>query len=495
MSSGVGWKTSSGGPDILRDPLGENSDSKDDKCRAGVENPRSIFAMRKERRNGYCEFTFLAVVLRKTLPWIVVFILVHLALEFRAVGRISGFHEHWERVLGRRGDCGLLLDDARARLRDSVVFHPLKGPAPAVIGQTNIISEINATFDGEQALHVRFPSPKTASRVLCLAGNDSHDGTKNSYAQAWPDALPGDAIFLSGLTYVSENFYDYKNLWHGLGPVVPFVAWYNAFGCRPPARWVLYTKGELQREISPWLHGLLEASMGEVRIEKLDRPSCFEEAVLVRHDKAGMSPATKLRAFDTIRCKARSFCNVSEEVNHATVRLTLLLRRGARSFKNDSAVVEVFRRACTGDCQLTVAWAGQVGNFCDQVRLMSGTDILATPYGAQMTNMIFMDKNSSLMEFFPSGWKEEAGPGQFAYHWLARESGMRHRGVWRDANGPVCDTPQDRSRCFSIYFKNQQIGHDEEHFFNWTAIVVAQAMEMKLRPTSAGGSSPACSCA
>ena len=451
--------------------------------------------MGRERSNGSCGFSFLSLVLRWTLPWIVVFLFL-LTLEFRAVGRISSFYEQWERLQGRRGDCGLLLNDARTRLRDSVVFHPLKGPNPAIEGQTNIISEVNATFDGKQALHARFPSPETGGRVLCLAGNHSGDGTKNSYALAWPDALPDGAIFLSGLTYVSENFYDYKNLWHGLGAVVPYVAWYNAFGCRPPARWVLYMKGELQREISPWLRGLAEASIGEgMRIEKLDHPSCFEEAVLFRHNKGGMSPVTKLRAFDAIRCKARSFCNVSEEGYGTTVRLTLLLRTGARSFKNESAVVEVFRRACTGDCRLTVAWAVKVGNFCDQVRLMSGTDVLATPHGAQLSNMIFMDKNSSVMEFFPGGWKETAGAGQFVYHWLAAESGMRHRGAWRDVDRAVCDTPQDPSRCFSMYFKDQQLGHDEEHFFNWTVAVIAQAMEMKLRSPSTGRSSPACRCA
>ena len=66
---------------------------------------------------------------------------------------------------------------------------------------------------------------------------------------------------------------------------------------------------------------------------------------------------------------------------------------------------------------------------------MSNTDIVASPHGAQLTNMLFMDRNSSIMEFFPKGWLELAGLGQYAHHWMADLSGMKHQGAWWDPNG------------------------------------------------------------
>lgn len=61
---------------------------------------------------------------------------------------------------------------------------------------------------------------------------------------------------------------------------------------------------------------------------------------------------------------------------------------------------------------------------------MTNTDVVASPHGAQLTNMLFMDRNSSVMEFFPKGWFELAGIGQYAHHWMADQSGMNHQGSW-----------------------------------------------------------------
>ena len=47
--------------------------------------------------------------------------------------------------------------------------------------------------------------------------------------------------------------------------------------------------------------------------------------------------------------------------------------------------------------------------LCWQVRLLSSTDVLISAHGAQMINMLFMDRNSSVMEFYPLGWKQRAG--------------------------------------------------------------------------------------
>lgn len=89
---------------------------------------------------------------------------------------------------------------------------------------------------------------------------------------------------------------------------------------------------------------------------------------------------------------------------------------------------------------------------------MRKTDILISPHGAQLTNMILMNRNSSVMEFFPKGWLELAGIGQYVHHWLASWSGMRHQGAWRDPDGPPCPYSPDDRRCMSVY-KGGTIGY------------------------------------
>lgn len=93
-----------------------------------------------------------------------------------------------------------------------------------------------------------------------------------------------------------------------------------------------------------------------------------------------------------------------------------------------------------------------------QVSLMGKTDILISPHGAQLTNMFLMDRNSSVLEFFPKGWLKLAGIGQFVYHWMASWSGMKHQGAWRDPNGLPCPYSDNDRRCMSIY-KAGSIGY------------------------------------
>ncbi|PKU60132.1 hypothetical protein MA16_Dca028650 [Dendrobium catenatum] len=110
---------------------------------------------------------------------------------------------------------------------------------------------------------------------------------------------------------------------------------------------------------------------------------------------------------------------------------------------------------------------------------MSETDILISPHGAQMTNMIFMDKNSSVMEFFPKGWLELAGGGQYVFRWLADSAGMRHEGQWRDSEGESCPF-DDKDQCFTFY-KDGTIGHDEAFFSQWAAQVLQETKVRKLK--------------
>jgi hypothetical protein len=114
-----------------------------------------------------------------------------------------------------------------------------------------------------------------------------------------------------------------------------------------------------------------------------------------------------------------------------------------------------------------------------QVKVMSWTDILVSPHGAQLTNMFLMDRNSSVMEFFPKGWLKLAGVGQFVLQWLASWSGMRHQGAWRDPNGDECPFPEDDRRCMSI-FKSGKIGCNETYFGEWARNVLNEVKARKV---------------
>jgi len=127
---------------------------------------------------------------------------------------------------------------------------------------------------------------------------------------------------------------------------------------------------------------------------------------------------------------------------------------------------------------------------------MSSTDILVSPHGAQLTNMFLMDRNSSVMEFFPKGWLKLAGVGQYVHHWMASWSGMRHQGAWRDPNGDKCPYPDDDRRCMSI-FKSSKIGYNETYFGEWARNVLKEVKTRKVDEASkknTTSSSSRCTC-
>ncbi|KAL3620969.1 hypothetical protein CASFOL_035881 [Castilleja foliolosa] len=363
-------------------------------------------------------------------------------------------------------------------------------------GHTWFMSSILDTHETGQVQYQEYPSKASKGRVLCLRGKNTHDGSWNSYALAWPHALPPNATLMKGLTFVSYNHYNYDNIWHGLSAVVPFVAWHVKNKCLArPARWVLYHWGEWRINMGPWLSMLMEATFGEpLNIEKFDgneigngitdNPSCFERAVVMRHNEGGMSREKRLEVYDLLRCKARAFCNVSSRdrlSKNSDIGMTMFMRSGARSFKNESAVIGIFGKACrkVNGCRMTVAYSNNL-TFCEQVKLMSLTDVLVSPHGAQLTNMFLMDRNSSVMEFFPKGWLKLAGVGQYVHHWFASWSGMIHRGAWRDpgdGGGDGCQFAGDDRRCMSIY-KNAKIGYNESYFSEWARNVLS---DVKLR--------------
>ncbi|KAK4803277.1 hypothetical protein SAY86_001480 [Trapa natans] len=352
----------------------------------------------------------------------------------------------------------------------------------------------------------RAPPPSKASqgRLLCLKGRDARNGSRNSYALARSDALPEGSKLLPGLTFVSDTYYDYENLWHGLTAIVPFVGWSMKNRCVKPKRWILYHQGEIRSGMGSWVRQVVEANYGEeVQMESFegegaggeDDTYCLEEAVVMRHNLGKMGEEKKLKVSDQVRCKARERCGVhgggkdntsTAEVNETgkpLIRMTLLMRRVSRSFKNASAVVNVFAGECKrfSGCLLKVVQSEEL-SFCDQVRVMTETDIVVSPHGAQLTNMVFMERGSSVMELFPRGWLELAGVGQYAHHWMAKMAGMNHRGAWWEplADGKKeCPDPKDDARCFT-YYKNGKVGHNETHFASWARDVLNQVRTAKL---------------
>nr|TKW33616.1 hypothetical protein SEVIR_2G250500v2 [Setaria viridis] len=194
-----------------------------------------------------------------------------------------------------------------------------------------------------------------------------------------------------------------------------------------------------------------------------------------------MNKERMLRAADFMRCKARAYCGVDASKaggggDPAVLRVTLLFRTGARAFKDEAAVTRVFQKECKRVAGCAVAAAHPTNlTFCDQVRLLSATDVLISSHGAQMTNLLFMDRNSSIMEFYPLGWKQRAGGGQYVFRWMASWAEMRHEGSWWEPVGEPCPNNPDILDCW----KDRQIGHNETYFAQWAARVFAAAKERK----------------
>ncbi|KAH7849111.1 hypothetical protein Vadar_013157 [Vaccinium darrowii] len=373
-------------------------------------------------------------------------------------------------------------------------------------GNTWFMSSLNDTIEENEPESLYFPSSSSKGRVLCIKGQNTSDGTKNSYALAWPEALPPSAIHLPGLTFVSDTYYNYKNLWHGLCAIAPFVSWSTKNQCLKPSRWVLFRWGELHTKMGSWVWNLVKVKFGDVGVEIFrngDVPYCFEKAVVMRHDMKGMGEQKKMRVFDLLRCKAREACdmdpmgrgNEMDERGVPVIRLTLFMRRGARSFKNGEVVKGIFRKECemVAGCVLSVFQSEDL-SFCDQVRAMTNTDILVSPHGAQLTNMLFMDRGSSVLEFFPKGWLEHAGGGQYAHQWMANQSGMKHQGAWWDPNGEECPNPKQKRQCY-LFHKNGKVGHNETYFSEWARKVLNEVRMTKLEQASKENiTSSACEC-
>ncbi|TVU05731.1 hypothetical protein EJB05_48910, partial [Eragrostis curvula] len=372
-------------------------------------------------------------------------------------------------------------DDLVERLRGTNTFLPLRD-ARERPGQWFISALKNDSSEPEgEARNLVLPSAASYGRVLCVAAPPGVDAT---YALAWRDALPRGAALRPGLAFVSESFYDYRNPWHGLAALAPFVSWHTRSGCAPPARWPLFQNGAARSGMSGWLTTLAQAATGaEMVVEPFATPEpvCFEMAVVFRRNMEGLSKERLRVAYDFMRCKARAHCGVVDVPSKAgddpsDLRVTLLFRSGTKAFKDEAAVTRVFEKECAhvAGCAVTAVQEDNL-TFCDRVRLLSDTDVLISSHGAQMTNLLFMEPGSSIMEFYPKGWRERAGGGQFVYRWMAAKAGMRHEGSWWDPDGEPCPGSDDVLSCY----KDRQIGMDADYFAQWAAKVFTMAKERK----------------
>ncbi|KAL7206055.1 hypothetical protein ACSBR2_018884 [Camellia fascicularis] len=125
-----------------------------------------------------------------------------------------------------------------AKLRQAVTFLPLKDlryTQTAQQGHTWFMSSTYDTHEQGEVQFQHFPSKASKGRLLCVKGNDTHDGAWNSYALAWPETLPENATHMEGLTFVSYNHYNYDNIWHGLSAMEYKIAPRPVAARNPPA--------------------------------------------------------------------------------------------------------------------------------------------------------------------------------------------------------------------------------------------------------------------
>ncbi|XP_002965175.2 uncharacterized protein LOC9660179 isoform X3 [Selaginella moellendorffii] len=352
----------------------------------------------------------------------------------------------------------------------------------------------------------RFPSTISQGRLLCLQGNHTHNGTMNKYGFAWKGFLPDGATYLPGLTLVADNYWDYVNPWHSMSAIINFAAWRVDNGCKVPARIVAYHWGEMVTKMGDWITNVLHASMGvKLRPDTLSSygsgPVCFEDAIVQRRGLGGMSKERMNRLFDVVRCKVYKFCKVAPRSfvlggKDGRIDITLVARSGPREFSNLSGVVSAVSEQCAmvKGCKLDIVSIGNL-SFCEQVEVMSKSDVLLTAHGAQLTNMMFMPRGGSVMELFPKGWLEFAGVGQYIYTWLADWTGLKHEGAWRDPDGPDCpyDTKTQVLECF-LFYKDRSVGLNSSHLSSWTADVLERIQARRASSVADHILETSCSC-
>ncbi|EFJ09207.1 hypothetical protein SELMODRAFT_130433 [Selaginella moellendorffii] len=366
----------------------------------------------------------------------------------------------------------------RSKAARSLRFHPVKdsknGTSYVFMSQ---IQDTNRTGVPE----FFYFNTSASSRVLCFRGNSTRDGTKNLYAFA-EQHVPGDALLLPGTTLVSDSHFDFANPWHSMYNLIQFVHWRMDSRCQRSDRMLIFHRGEIRHDLGAWIRSVLDSNgvttgVDTMRYHPEGRVVCFQRAVVSRRGIGGVSGAVLRDLFEQVRCRTRQWCGVGSGVNDddTTVRVALVARERGRAFVNLSDWKHAVKLVCEvrPHCQWSVVWFSAL-DFCSQVKLMSTTDILVSVHGAQLTNMIFMNPGSRILEAFPQGWLQLAGNGQFIYKHLADWAGLGHEGYWRDGGTAKC--PMDSSspgQCFSLHYKNKPVGINSTFIVKWLAEVLS----------------------
>ena len=221
------------------------------------------------------------------------------------------------------------------------------------------------------------PGDDPEGRILCVTGNDEHDGTKNGYGLFRKKAMPRNSTFRTGTTFIADNYWDYNNIWHAMSALANFGTWRMENECSSPDRLVLYHMGESVPSMGSWISHVLQAAfMKSIPVETVGDANssvCFERAVVQRRGLGGLDETHIHALFDMLRCKARRYCGLQRPARQpSSVEVLLLTRSGPRAFTNKTGVAAVVHNECSKvpGCTLRMLNAGNL-TFCQQVILLA----------------------------------------------------------------------------------------------------------------------------
>lgn len=164
-----------------------------------------------------------------------------------------------------------------------------------------------------------------------------------------------------------------------------------------------------------WVDGLTEQLFGKMKViysDELATPLCGKK-VYVPGTTVGMLQGP----YEAHLFRSRVYSNLGIKpkiLNRAHLRVTIL-ERVKRRVTNVDEITQILeeRRLSYRSVQLDLL------SFKEQVTLMSETDLLIAAHGADLTNVMFMQQESAVLELFPSEvWYYEL------YGKIARNSGL-----------------------------------------------------------------------
>ena len=238
-----------------------------------------------------------------------------------------------------------------------------------------------------------YPSTKdpiSHGRLFCIRGNNTSDGSQNHYAFAYMGALPPSASMVFGTTLISDSTFDFVNPWHSMFNLFQFLLWKvesktSSGQCPHVSNLLLFHRGEYRTRIGPWISNLLKAFSFPTSVLPLNSnyPVCFEQAIVSRRGIASMERPLRRRMYDEARCQAQASCGVivppRDTSSSPQVRITLMIRVGGRSFKNEESWKRVVKEQCekAKDCNWSTMYVANL-NFCEQVFSFSPREIMHT---------------------------------------------------------------------------------------------------------------------